>query len=84
MAKKILVIPDIHGETFWKEPVQKYLEQVDRIIFLGDYLDPYRSHLEKYNFDAIYNNLMEIIDLKQNQVVLERSSKGNGQSIVVP
>ena len=66
MAKKILVIPDIHGETFWKEPVQKYLEQVDRIIFLGDYLDPYRSHLEEYNFDAVYNNMMEIIDLKQN------------------
>lgn len=66
MAKKILVIPDVHGETFWKEPVQKYLGQVDRIIFLGDYLDPYRSHLEEYDFDAVYSNMMQIIDLKQN------------------
>jgi predicted phosphodiesterase len=41
MSKSILVIPDIHGETFWKEPVQKYIYQVDRIIYLGDYLDPY-------------------------------------------
>ena len=39
MAKKILIVPDIHGETFWKEPVQKYMDQIDRIIFLGDYLD---------------------------------------------
>ncbi len=36
MAKKVLVIPDIHGETFWKAPVQKYIDQVDRIVFLGD------------------------------------------------
>ena len=66
MAKRILVIPDVHGETFWKEPIQKYLEQVDRVIFLGDYLDPYRSHLEEYDFDAVYSNMMEVIDLKQN------------------
>ena len=66
MAKKILVIPDVHGETFWEKPVQKYLGQVDRVVFLGDYLDPYWSHLEEYDFDAVYSNMMEIVDLKQN------------------
>ena len=38
---KLLVIPDIHCRTFWKEAVEKYKDEVDRIIFLGDYLDPY-------------------------------------------
>ena len=77
MPKRILVIPDIHGESFWKEPVHKYIDQVDKVIFLGDYLDPYRSHLEEYDFDAVFKNMMEIIDLKQksnDKVVL---LKGN-------
>ena len=39
--KRIMVIPDVHGRLFWKEPVLKYLDVVDRIVFLGDYLDPY-------------------------------------------
>lgn len=60
MKKRVLVIPDIHGETFWKEPVQKYIDQVDRIVFLGDYLDPYRQFEDEYNPDAVFNNLMDI------------------------
>ena len=43
MAKKILVIPDVHGRIFWKEPVKKYMDAVDRVVFLGDYLDPYED-----------------------------------------
>ena len=49
MPKKILVVPDVHGETFWRKPVQKYIDQVDRLIFLGDYLDPYRGKFEEYD-----------------------------------
>lgn len=64
MPKRILVIPDVHGETFWREPVQKYINQVDRIIFLGDYLDPYRDKFGEYNAEAVFNNMMEIINLK--------------------
>ena len=40
---KILVISDIHGRLFWKEAVEKYKDEVDRIIFLGDYLDRYEN-----------------------------------------
>ena len=64
MSKRILVVPDVHGETFWKEPVLKYIDQVDRIVFLGDYLDPYRDKFEEYDSDAVFNNMMEIINLK--------------------
>jgi len=38
---KILIIPDIHGRTFWKKAVEEHAEECDKIIFLGDYLDPY-------------------------------------------
>lgn len=48
MAKRILVVPDVHGRTFWKKPVNKYIDQVDRIVFLGDYLDPYRDEGEEH------------------------------------
>lgn len=41
---KILILGDIHGRKFWREPVSKYLNNSDiHIIFLGDYLDPYPS-----------------------------------------
>lgn len=35
---KILVIPDLHGRGFWKEPCNNW---EGKIIFLGDYHDPY-------------------------------------------
>lgn len=35
---RILIIPDVHGRTFWREPVLDTLQDTDsRIIFLGDY-----------------------------------------------
>ena len=64
MAIRILVVPDVHGRTFWKEPVNKYFDQVDRIVFLGDYLDPYRDEGEEHTPESVYDNLMEIIQLK--------------------
>ena len=75
--KKILVVPDVHGRTIWKEPVNKYIDQVDRVIFLGDYLDPYRNEGIEYTPGNVYDNLMEIIRLKlthQGKVIL---IKGN-------
>ena len=38
---KILVIPDVHGRRFWKRPLERYIKKVDKIVFLGDYFDPY-------------------------------------------
>lgn len=37
---KILIIPDVHGRDFWIEPCY-HTEEFDKIIFLGDYHDPY-------------------------------------------
>lgn len=35
----MIIIPDVHGRSFWKEYVKGHEEE--DIIFLGDYLDPY-------------------------------------------
>lgn len=75
MAKQILVVPDVHGRLFWKEPVMKYLDVVDRVVFLGDYLDPYEG--EEGLADDIFENMMEIIELKRNNREKVVLLKGN-------
>jgi hypothetical protein len=73
MKNRVLVVPDVHGRTFWKEGVSKWLEDVDKVVFLGDYLDPYEYHLP----DALYANLMEIIELKRKEPEKVVLLKGN-------
>jgi predicted MPP superfamily phosphohydrolase len=59
----ILIIPDIHARPFWKKAVEQNFDKVDKIIFLGDYLDgyPWEGFTRK---DAI-TNFQEIIDFKK-------------------
>ena len=33
--KQLLIIPDVHGRTFWKDAVSQYEDKVEKIIFLG-------------------------------------------------
>lgn len=77
MERRILVVPDVHGRTFWKIPVLKYKDKVDRIVFLGDYLDPYRDEGVEYDAEGILDNLMEIIELKQKNKDKVILLKGN-------
>ena len=60
---KLLIIADVHGRTFWKAAIEKHLDEVDKIIFLGDYLDSY-PHENITRKEAI-NNFQEIIDFKE-------------------
>lgn len=76
-SKKILVVPDIHGRSFWKEPVGKNLNVVDRIVFLGDYLDPYPDEVIDTSPNEILHNLKEIIELKRNYMEKVVLLKGN-------
>ncbi len=62
VTSNVLVLPDIHGRTFWKKPCED-IDEYDRVIFLGDYLDPYA-------FDGIsvpdaIENFKEIIEYKK-------------------
>ena len=36
----IAIIPDVHGRQFWKDVIPRK-DEFEKIIFLGDYLDPY-------------------------------------------
>lgn len=68
--KKVLIIPDIHCRTFWKEPC-KHIDDFEKVIFLGDYLDPYA--FEGLSFEDGIENFKEIIQFKKdnhNKVVL--------------
>lgn len=75
MTKRILIIPDVHGRIFWKEPVNKYIDSVDKVVFLGDYLDPYND--EDGLADDIFENLLEIVELKRNNMEKVILLKGN-------
>ena len=46
MKNEILVIPDVHGRDFWKEPCREW---EGKVIFLGDYHDPYTQQVSKNN-----------------------------------
>ena len=77
MAKRILVVPDIHGRSFWREPVLKYLGSVDRIVFLGDYLDPYTDEGLDITPEQALHSLMDIIKLKKENTDKVILLKGN-------
>lgn len=63
---KILIFGDIHGRTFWKNAVNKYLDECDKIIFLGDYLDEYPD--EGITRKQSKENFEEILKFKENNV----------------
>ena len=61
MNKKILIIPDVHGRTFWKSALKT--GDYEKIVFLGDYTDPYEME-GITNRDAL-KNFKSIIDIKR-------------------
>ena len=66
---KYLIIPDVHGRTFWRDPVQQALDQTDcHIIFLGDYHDPYPQEFDDDDWGYLRRSVdqfKEIITLKR-------------------
>ena len=59
---KILIVPDVHGRAFWHRALE-LVDQVDQIVFLGDYLDPY-SH-EGISFDLALEEFNKILEFKK-------------------
>ena len=58
---KILIISDVHGRNFWKKPTED-MSQWDKVVFLGDYVDPYDGEASK---EDVIPNLLEIVALKE-------------------
>lgn len=63
-ASKVIIVPDVHGRTFWKDgKTNVYNTESELVIFLGDYLDPYEKDR---NRAEIISNFEEIIDFAYN------------------
>lgn len=58
----MIVIPDVHGRSFWRQAFNEYLGK-EHILFLGDYLDPYAY--EGITPADAFMVFHEIIDLKK-------------------
>lgn len=58
----MIVIPDIHGRSFWKEAVKNH--ENEEIVFLGDYVDPYSTHEGIKPVEGL-NALLEVIEFKK-------------------
>ena len=56
---KILIIPDIHGRAFWRKPCEN---EWDKIVFLGDYVDPYPGEAEQSD---VMGELIDIVEFKR-------------------
>lgn len=55
----ILIVPDVHGRTFWESA----LDYNGDIIFLGDYTDPYPE--EMITTRQAYDNFLRIVNFKK-------------------
>lgn len=58
----MIIIPDIHGREFWREPLEVAIKAGEHVIFLGDYVDPY-DYEYIYPREA-YEVFVDILELK--------------------
>ena len=75
LNNKILVIPDIHCRKFWRQSIEESKDSVDKVIFLGDYLDPYPEEIKMapelmecndfYDAHSNLNMLNDILSFKK-------------------
>lgn len=74
---KILVIPDVHCRKFWRKVIDENISKVDKVVFLGDYLDPYLEEIHEnpelmevnnfYDSENALKMLEDIVALKKNE-----------------
>lgn len=61
--KNLILVPDVHGRTFWKEAIP-YVETGTPCIFFGDYTDPYA--IDNISDIDVLKNLREILSFAQS------------------
>ncbi len=62
---RILVVPDIHGRTSWRQPVGNFLREAsgnDRVVFLGDYNDSFTVPNS-----VMLDNFIDVLLLKEQK-----------------
>lgn len=66
---KILIIPDVHGRDFWMTSCE-HPEKYDKIIFLGDYHDPYTFQVSQdISFTRLRDNLVPFVEANKDKVI---------------
>lgn len=67
----ILIIPDVHGRTFWQKPFEEVIDNIDKVIFLGDYFDPYPyENIDKLDMYSNFINIMKEYDKTPHKIIL--------------
>ena len=65
---RMLIIPDTHGRTFWKDFIKTHpIGDFDKVVFLGDYVDPYSS-FEPISVEDTIRNFKEIVEFKKQNM----------------
>lgn len=70
---KFIIVPDVHGRTFWRKDVYDYLKNTDdvKIIFLGDYVDPYGyEEISKEDAFCVFEEILELKMMYKDRIVL--------------
>lgn len=63
MSKKFIAIGDIHGRDTWESIVEKHIDDVDRVIFIGDYFDSFSIPMPTQ-----LKNFRKILNLKKDNI----------------
>lgn len=77
---KILIIPDVHCRNFWRKAVYDNVPNVDKVIFLGDYLDPYQNEIENNPVSmecSYFGDFDNIIGLMLNDILSLKRTNPN-------
>lgn len=62
----IIIVPDEHGRGLWKNGLNYFNTHPNsKMIFLGDYLDPYTRY-EGITHEDAYNNFLEVLEFARN------------------
>ena len=61
---KILILPDVHGRQFWKDACLNHKDEFEKIVFLGDYVAPYRY--EGIGNEQAISVFKEVLDFKKD------------------
>lgn len=64
----LLIIPDVHGRDFWKEPIKN--AQYDQAIFLGDYLDHYAGESNAEHDICVLEDIIKLRKSEPDKYIL--------------
>lgn len=67
---KILIIPDIHGNKDWKNNFLNNIENVDKCVFLGDYLDSFNTDERGQNGADNLKDILSITEKYKDKTIL--------------